>query len=137
MDRAPEPGELSADGVDEERHVVRDDLDDGVPGRPAVFLDGRAERPDVGAALGPLRGQATVRHGGAVEVDRVSVDQVLGGDVPVVAVQEAGVVSAGGAPGPGVLPHLGGTRQQVALGLVQLVQHDRWLPSRSVPRAVA
>ena len=50
--------ELHRHRVDEERHVVGDHLDDGVPaGGPAVLGDGRGEDADVRGALRPVRRQ--------------------------------------------------------------------------------
>ena len=46
-------GELGRDGVDEERHVVGDDLDHAVPAGPAVLLHGGGEHVDVGGAGRP------------------------------------------------------------------------------------
>lgn len=87
MDAAALAGELVGDGVDQERHVVGDDLDHGVAARPAVLLDGRGVHPDVRLALGALLGQPVVRGGGAEHVDRVPALDVLGGGVQVVALE--------------------------------------------------
>jgi hypothetical protein len=82
-------GQLHGEGVDEERHVVDDDLDHGVPvGRPAVLAQGGRERPHLGCPLRPLGGQLVVRGECAVHVDVGAVDDVLGSYVPVVGMQQ-------------------------------------------------
>jgi hypothetical protein len=95
--------------VDEEGHVVGDDLHDRVPaGRPAVLVDGGGEDPDVGGALRPLRGQGVLAHGGAVDVDVGALDEVLDGHVAVVLAQVGldGVARRAAAP-----PTCGGHRR--------------------------
>ncbi|CAM5688711.1 hypothetical protein SMICM304S_03232 [Streptomyces microflavus] len=87
MDAAPLPGQLVGDGVHEERHVVGDDLDDGVAAGPAVRLDGRGVHADVGGALRTVLGQPVVRGGGAVDIDRVPAAEVLGSRMQVVALK--------------------------------------------------
>ena len=60
--------ELDGDGVDDERHVVGDDLDDRVRRLPTVGTRGRIAQPhgrDTGLAL---RGQAPVRLSGSGQV---------------------------------------------------------------------
>ena len=47
------------------------------PRRPAVLVDRRGEDPDVGGALRAALGQPVVGERGAVDVDRVAVDEVL------------------------------------------------------------
>ncbi len=88
VDAAALTGQLIGDGVDEEGHVVRDDLDDGVGAGPAVLLDGRGVHPDVRRALGAVLGEAAVRDGGPEDVDRVAVGEVFRGGVQVVALEE-------------------------------------------------
>ncbi|MEY9488253.1 hypothetical protein RKD26_004047 [Streptomyces calvus] len=88
VDAAALAGQLIGDGVDQERHVVGDDLDDGVAARPAVLLDGRGVHADVGGALGTALGEPVVRDGGSEDVDRVAVGEVLRGGVQVVALEE-------------------------------------------------
>ncbi|MPM49373.1 hypothetical protein SDC9_96102 [bioreactor metagenome] len=60
--------ECGGDRVDQEGHVVDDDLDDGVAGPPAVGLDGRGEHPQPDLAGGPLLGQLPVGQRRAEEV---------------------------------------------------------------------
>jgi hypothetical protein len=88
VDGAVHSLELGGHRVDEERHVVGDDLDDGVPAGPALLLDLGVVDGDVGGAHGsPLR-ELAVREGGAEQVLRCPREQVLGGDVAVVGPQE-------------------------------------------------
>ncbi len=109
VDAAALAGEVVGDGVDEEGHVVRDHLDDGVAARPAVLLDGGRVHPHVGGALGARLGQPVVRDGGAEHVDRVAVGEVLGGGVQVVALQERQHgLAVGGVRGAGRRGSLGG-----------------------------
>ena len=89
MDVAALLVELHRHRVDEEGHVVGDDLDDGVAlGRPAVLGDGRGEDPHVGGALGPLVGQAELADRRAVHVDVGALGEVLDRDVAVVLPEE-------------------------------------------------
>ncbi|MGX1270355.1 hypothetical protein RKD18_003549 [Streptomyces phaeoluteigriseus] len=88
VDAAALPGQLVRHRVHEERHVVGDDLDDGVAARPAVLLDGRRVDAYVRGALGPVLGQPVVRESGSEDVDRVAVGEVLRGGVQVVALEE-------------------------------------------------
>ncbi len=81
--------ELHRERVDEERHVVGDHLDHRVAARrPAVLAQARGERVDPRGPLGPVAGELVVRREGAVHVDLGAVDDVLGGDVAVVRVEE-------------------------------------------------
>ncbi len=80
--------ELGGDRVDEEAHVVGDDLDDGVPGRPPLPLDrGRAHAHGRPARL-PAPGALTVGQRSAEQVLRPLREQVLGGEVRVVVLEE-------------------------------------------------
>ena len=70
-------GELHRHRVDEERHVVGDDLDHGVPvSRPAVLADRRREHPHVGGALGSVRGEVVLADRSAVHVHVGATGQV-------------------------------------------------------------
>ena len=82
------PRQLHRDRVDEERHVVGDDLDDGVRRLPAVLLD--VGRVDVHLRLAgpPDAAEVPVRERGAVQVELAPVDQVVGRDVRVVRADE-------------------------------------------------
>ena len=93
-------GERHRDRVDEERHVVGDHLDDRVPaGGPAVDRDARGEHPDGRLALRSLGGEPQLGHHRAVEVGRVALEQVLGGDVSVERLQHRRQVHAVGRLG--------------------------------------
>ena len=74
------PDQLHRHGVEQERHVVDDDLDDRVGRRPAVVVEGRRVDPGLGRAGRPALGQVEVGQGGAGQVDRVAPDEVLGRD---------------------------------------------------------
>jgi hypothetical protein len=111
------PGQLHDHGVDEERHVVGDHLDDGVAaGRPAVLGQGRREDMEAGRPLGARLGGAVVRDQRAVQLLRGAVHQVVGGDVPVVGAEQRPDLVLGRSPGP-VTPLGEGDRlvQQVVL----------------------
>ena len=136
VDPAPLPGQLVGDGVDEEGHVVRDHLDDGVAAGPAVLLDRRGVDSYVGRALRSVLGQPVVREGGSEDVVRVAVGEVFRGGVQVVALEEReqGVlVGSARARLPGrqvknppdraVLSYPGGPFEQLGLGFVQLGLH--------------
>ncbi|MDQ0991241.1 hypothetical protein QFZ74_002469 [Streptomyces sp. V3I7] len=88
VDAAPLPGQLVADRVDEEGHVVGDDLDDGVAAGPPVLLDRRGVHPDVRGALRARLSEAVVRECGSEDVDRVAAFEVLRSGVQVVAPEE-------------------------------------------------
>src|SRR4029453_16611153 len=62
--------------VDQERHVVGDDLHDGVPGAPAVLLEPGAVDADLGLAGPAAVGQTPVGQHGAVQVLRLQLEQV-------------------------------------------------------------
>ncbi len=113
VDRPALQVELGGYRVDQEGHVVGDDLDDGVPRGPALLLDGRGERPDPRRALRSRGREGLVRQRGAGDVDRVPADELLGCDVPVVALEE-------GCPvGVDRVTNLGGALQEVVLGFVE------------------
>jgi hypothetical protein len=82
------PRELRDDGVHEERHVVGHDLDDRVTAGPTLLVDRRREDAHVCGADRAMRGNLLVGQGCSQEILRAPRQQVLGGDVPVVAVQE-------------------------------------------------
>jgi hypothetical protein len=74
--------------VDQERHVVGDDLHDRVPGAPAVLLEAGAVDPHLGLAGAAALGQAQVGQGGPVQVVGLQLEQVLGGEALVVLAGE-------------------------------------------------
>ena len=62
---------------------------------PAVVLLGRREQPHVGGALRPGSGQVEMVQDGRPEVALRAVEQVLGGDVAVVAADQRLEVDSG------------------------------------------
>ena len=88
VDVAPEPVDLGADGVDEERHVVVHDLDDGVLERPASFLGGWIEEPDVWFPRLPHFAEFPERERAAEECVEGGVDDVVGCDEGEIAPHE-------------------------------------------------
>ncbi len=134
VDRAVLAGQLVGHRVDQERHVVGDDLDHGVAAGPAVLLDRGGVHPHLGGALGALEAQAVVRGGRAVDVDRVAVDQVLGRRVEVVVVQVRGQSAVAQSLPRRRSPHLAVLSgccclpEQFGLGCVQLGLHDFLAP---------
>ncbi len=88
VNATPLPGQLVGDGVDQEGHVVRHHLHDGVAAGPPVLFHGGCVDPHVGRALRALLGQSVVRDRGTEDVDRVAVGEVLRGGVQVVALEE-------------------------------------------------
>jgi hypothetical protein len=96
------PGQLHHDRVDQEGHVVGDDLDDRVATcGPAVLGEGGREHVDAGPALRSLLGGAEVRRQGAVQLLRGPVADVVDGDVPVVGMEERTDLVVGWAAGAG------------------------------------
>ncbi|MNX83889.1 hypothetical protein D3C86_1156680 [compost metagenome] len=88
VERQAEPVDLHRDRIDEERHVVVDDLDDRMVRVPAVFLELRVVDPYARGAGHELLGGLPVGHDRAVEVRYVAREQVLGiGQIVVVAQQ--------------------------------------------------
>ena len=66
-----------AHGIDEERHVVGDDLDDGMGGLPAVLLNLGVVNANLRLARCAPAGEIEMGHRRAVEVVRPALDQVL------------------------------------------------------------
>ena len=75
--------------IDEERHIVVDDLDHGVPGLPAMLLQPRGVDPHLRLAGLAPGSKAPQRKGGAEQVLRGILGQVVGRDVGVVSADEA------------------------------------------------
>ena len=88
VDRVPLAPELHRHRVDDERHVVADDLDHRVRGLPAVVLELGVVDVDLGLAGLAVLGQVPVRDRGAVEIERTPTDQVLPRDPVVVLAHE-------------------------------------------------
>ena len=80
--------ELHRRRVDEERHVVGDELDDRVRGLPSVLLEVGVVDAHVGRAGLALAREAPVGERGAVEVERVELGEVLGRHPAVVLADE-------------------------------------------------
>ncbi len=74
--------------VDDERHVVGDDLDQRVRRLPSVLLEVRVVHPHLRLAGSPLLGQVVMRYGGAVQIQWIAVREVLGGHPLVVLANE-------------------------------------------------
>jgi hypothetical protein len=72
--------ERHGDRVEQEGHVVDDDLDDRVGGGPTVVVKDRRVDPDAGGARRPPLGQMQVGEGRAGQVDGIAPDEVFGGD---------------------------------------------------------
>ena len=68
MDDAVAGIDRSGHRVDEERHVVVDDLDDRMRRRPAIRGRVRVVDPDLGLAGAPTLAKAPQRQGGSVEI---------------------------------------------------------------------
>ncbi len=84
VEAAAVPGDLHRDRVDEERHVVVHELDDGVRRLPAVLFEGRVVDAHLQLARQPLLHQAPVRERRAGELVRRAGGEVLGRNVRVV-----------------------------------------------------
>ena len=88
VDPVAEPPEFHRHRVDDERHVVGDDLDQRVRRLPPVLLEVRVVDPHLRLAGGPLLGQVLMRYGGAVQVQWITVREILGGNPLVVLANE-------------------------------------------------
>ncbi len=138
MDAATLAGELIGDGVHKERHVVGDDLDDGVAARPAVLLDRRGVHPDIRGSLRPGFSQPVVGKCSTEDIDRVAAAEVFGSGVQVVTLEVRGkglrveTLDRMWTPGRGDLGDPGGPCEQLGLGFIQLGLHVLWLLSRAV-----
>jgi hypothetical protein len=88
VDGALAPVDLHADGVDQERHVIVDDLDDGVLERPAVLLGGRVEDAHFRFAGRALPAELPQRQSAAEEGLQGGVDDVVGSDEGEVTAEE-------------------------------------------------
>ena len=84
MARVPAPVQDHAHRVDQEGHVVGDDLDDGMGRLPAVLLDPRVVDPDLRRARRTPPGEVEVRRRGAVEIARLAFGEVVGRDARVI-----------------------------------------------------
>ena len=105
--------------IDQERHVVGDDVGDGPyrperrdrarrAGRRTGGAGGRSGDPDQGPPLRPPGGQGRVLGRDCGEPPGIERGQVLGGDVPVVGVQVTGQITDGFAQITGGFPRRAG-----------------------------
>ena len=84
----PLPVNLHGYGIDQERHVVIDDLDNRMRRRPAVFFKLRVVGPKFRLAAGKGSPVGEMCHGRAIEVFDASRKQVLGIHLLVVDTDE-------------------------------------------------
>ena len=80
--------QLHTDRVDQERHVVGDDLDRRVRPLPAVYLELRVVDPDLRRPRRALTREVEVRERRAVQVEVAALGDVVGGDPAVVLADE-------------------------------------------------
>src|SRR4051794_20396172 len=80
MNVASKARDLGADGIDEERHVVVDDLDDGVLETPTIRVDGGIEEPHFGSTDVADFAELPERKRRAEERLERGVDDVVGSD---------------------------------------------------------
>ncbi len=88
VDQEAQPVERHAHRIDQERHVVGDHLDHGVGRLPAVLLDLGVVDPDQRLAGQALLAEAEMGERGAIDVQRVALEQIDGRDRPVVVADE-------------------------------------------------
>ena len=81
--------EFHGDGVEEEGHVVDDDLDHRMGRRPAVVVEVGGVDPDAGGARRAPLSQVEVGQGRPGQIDGVAPDEILGRDPLPVSPQEA------------------------------------------------
>ena len=127
MDRAVLCAQGHGDRVDQERHVVGDDLDHGMAGRrPLVVVDRRCEHAYGRRTLRPHRGQLVVAQGRAVDVGSTAVQQVLGIGVPVVGIEQVArlVTVQRDARSLATLGDGGCVGEELLLRDVQLAEHE-------------
>ena len=134
VNAAAAPVQLHAHRVDEERHVVGDDLDDRVGGLPAVLLEARVVDADLRRARRPLPHEVERAERQAIQVQRVAVGHVLRGHPPVELPRERlGELGVGAAE---LLAH---TRAnglgQLLLGILDL--HPCSVEHTAIPRCIA
>ena len=118
--------------IDQERHVVVDDLDDGMGRLPALFLGLRAVDPDLGDPERPGLAVAPQGQGGAIEVVRFLAQDVVRRHVGIELAQEAfRGFDAGRLQALAQAP--GNPVDQVVLELFRLDNHDPVPPAGSRP----
>jgi hypothetical protein len=84
----PLPGDLLRHRVDDERHVVGHDVDDGLRRTEPVLLEIRGVHPHRGCTRRSIEREDQVRHRGVVRVVHVPSREVAAGDVPAVLPDE-------------------------------------------------
>ena len=117
--------ELHGHRVDEERHVVGDDLDHRVSGRRPAGVGGTGgDDPHRGGALRSRLREPVVGGQRAVQVLGAALDEVLGGDVAVVGDQEVLDLVVGGSPRAlRVTRGVGGAGEQFGLVVLERGEH--------------
>ncbi len=88
MQREPEPVHFHGHGIDEERHVVVDDLDDRMIRVPAVLFEIRIVDAQHFMLAGELLRRLPVRHRDAVEIGDIAARDVFRIDLIVVMPQQ-------------------------------------------------
>ena len=83
MDADPQAVELSADRIDEERHVVGHDADHGAPAGPPVHGDSRVDDPDNGLLRGTPAGSVDDVRDRTHHSLGAPTREVAGIDIPV------------------------------------------------------
>ena len=124
VDPVSEPHQLHRHRVDDERHVVRDDLDQRVRRLPSMLLEVRVVHAHLGLTRSPLLRQVPMRDGRPIEVERVAIRQILGGNPLVVLADEqlARRHLVGGQPFPHAFAH---RVDQLGLEIRPLYRHSR------------
>ena len=89
MDGEIVAAELRRHGIDEERHVVIDDLDDGMGAVPAMLVDAGIVDPDLGLAGQTLLAVIPEGEGGAIEVLDLRPHQIVRRHIGVEFADEA------------------------------------------------
>ena len=88
MDAQTVPRQLDREAVDQERHVVIDDLDHGVGRLPAVLLELGVVDTDLRLARRAFLAEAQLRQCRTVEIERVTFGQIFGRDIAEVGPYE-------------------------------------------------
>lgn len=116
--------ELGCDRVDQERHVVVDDLHHRMAAGPALGVGARAGHADLGHARHALPGEGEEAEGGAVEILGREGGDVLGRDVLGEQAHEPGG-GLGLRPGRAAARQGGGLFDPFVLQTFRLLRHGR------------
>ena len=100
LDPVPLPAQLHRHRVDDERHVVADDLDHRERRVPAVTLNVGVIDAHLGLASRTMLAGLPVGHHRPAEVQRIAVGEIRGGNPVVVLAYELGVRGGGLARQP-------------------------------------